>query len=129
MYQTPDMANQGQLLNEVAALIESGKLRTTLKETLSPINAENLRVAHAARVSFEPVVSRLSRYFAEQSWKAEDGGLVCDHFMPERVARLSGREMASDTRTHAHLLEAHLNRTKLRTFCFSSRPLKYRQTS
>jgi NADPH:quinone reductase-like Zn-dependent oxidoreductase len=47
MYQTPDMANQGQLLNEVAALIESGKLRTTLKETLSPSNAENLRVARA----------------------------------------------------------------------------------
>ena len=47
MYQTPDMANQGQLLNEVAALIESGKLRTTLNETLSPINAENLRAAHA----------------------------------------------------------------------------------
>ena len=45
MYQTPDMADQGQLLNEVAALIESGKLRTTLNETLSPINAENLRAA------------------------------------------------------------------------------------
>ena len=47
MYQTLDMANQGQLLNEVAALIDSGKLRTTLNETLSPINAENLRAAHA----------------------------------------------------------------------------------
>ena len=47
MYQTPDIAVQGQLLNEVAALIEAGKLRTTLTETLSPINAENLRAAHA----------------------------------------------------------------------------------
>ena len=34
MHRTPDMANQGQLLNEVAALIETGKLRTTLNETL-----------------------------------------------------------------------------------------------
>jgi zinc-binding alcohol dehydrogenase family protein len=47
MYQTPDIGVQGQLLSEVAALIEAGKLRTTLTETLSPINAENLRAAHA----------------------------------------------------------------------------------
>ncbi len=30
MYQTADMADQGQLLNEVAALVDAGKLRTTL---------------------------------------------------------------------------------------------------
>jgi zinc-binding alcohol dehydrogenase family protein len=47
MYQTPDIAVQGHLLNEVAALIEAAKLHTTLTETLSPINAENLRAAHA----------------------------------------------------------------------------------
>jgi NADPH:quinone reductase-like Zn-dependent oxidoreductase len=47
MYQTPDVAVQGQILNEVAALIEAGELRTTLTETLSPINAENLRTVHA----------------------------------------------------------------------------------
>ena len=46
MYQTLDMANQGQLLNEVAALIDSGR-RSEINETLSPINAENLRAAHA----------------------------------------------------------------------------------
>lgn len=47
MYQTADMAHQGQLLDEVAALVDVSKLRTTLGETLSPINAANLRQAHA----------------------------------------------------------------------------------
>lgn len=47
MYRTPDMAAQGDLLNEVADLIDAKKLRTTLTETLSPINATNLRQAHA----------------------------------------------------------------------------------
>lgn len=47
MYQTADMADQGNLLDEVAALVDAGKLRTTLGETLSPINAANLRQAHA----------------------------------------------------------------------------------
>ncbi len=46
MYQTADMADQGQLLDQVAALVDTGKLRTTLGETLSPINAANLRQAH-----------------------------------------------------------------------------------
>jgi zinc-binding alcohol dehydrogenase family protein len=46
MYRTPDMAAQGQLLNEVAALLDAKKLRTTLTETLTPINAANLRQAH-----------------------------------------------------------------------------------
>ncbi len=46
MYQTADMADQGQLLDQVAALVDAGKLRTTLGETLSPINAANLRQAH-----------------------------------------------------------------------------------
>ena len=47
MYQTADMADQGNLLDEVAALIDAHKLRTTLGQTLSPINAANLRQAHA----------------------------------------------------------------------------------
>jgi zinc-binding alcohol dehydrogenase family protein len=47
MYQTPDMADQGHLLDEVAALVDAGKLRTTLQQTLSPINAANLTQAHA----------------------------------------------------------------------------------
>lgn len=47
MYRTPDMLAQGQLLDEAAALVDAKKLRTTLTETLSPINAANLRQAHA----------------------------------------------------------------------------------
>jgi len=47
MFQTPDMHEQGELLNKIAELIDSGVLRTTLTETLSPINATNLKAAHA----------------------------------------------------------------------------------
>ena len=47
MYQTPDMEQQGVLLNEVADLIDAGKLRATHTETLTPINAANLRAVHA----------------------------------------------------------------------------------
>lgn len=46
-YQTADMIAQHQLLNDVADLIDKGVLRTTLEQTLSPINAANLKRAHA----------------------------------------------------------------------------------
>jgi zinc-binding alcohol dehydrogenase family protein len=46
MFRTPDMSKQGDLLNEVSALVDAKKLRTTLTETLAPINAANLREAH-----------------------------------------------------------------------------------
>lgn len=45
-FQTSDMAAQGELLNELAVLIDSGKIRTTLTETLSPLNAATLREVH-----------------------------------------------------------------------------------
>jgi zinc-binding alcohol dehydrogenase family protein len=45
-FKTPDMIEQHKLLNQVADWLDSGKLRGTLKETLSPINAANLRKAH-----------------------------------------------------------------------------------
>ena len=44
---TPDMIEQHHLLNEVARLVDQGVLRTTLNETLAPINAANLRRVHA----------------------------------------------------------------------------------
>jgi zinc-binding alcohol dehydrogenase family protein len=47
MFQTPDMGEQGLLLDEVAALVEGGTLRTTLTETIAPINGANLRAVHA----------------------------------------------------------------------------------
>ncbi|HEY4417715.1 MAG TPA: zinc-binding alcohol dehydrogenase family protein [Verrucomicrobiae bacterium] len=45
-YETPDMFEQGVLLNEVSQLIEAGKIRSTLRENLGPINAANLKSAH-----------------------------------------------------------------------------------
>lgn len=47
MYETQDMIEQHRLLNEVARLADEGLVRTTVTETLSPINAANLRKAHA----------------------------------------------------------------------------------
>ena len=47
MFQTEDMSQQHELLNELSTLIDEGRLRTTLTETLSPIGAATLREAHA----------------------------------------------------------------------------------
>ena len=47
LFQTADMGEQGKLLNQVADMIDAGKLRSTMTETLSPINAANLKAAHA----------------------------------------------------------------------------------
>ncbi|MBX2806867.1 MAG: zinc-binding alcohol dehydrogenase family protein [Hyphomicrobiales bacterium] len=47
LFQTPDMARQGEILNEVATLLDTGKIRSTATETLGTINAENLMRAHA----------------------------------------------------------------------------------
>jgi zinc-binding alcohol dehydrogenase family protein len=45
-FQTPDMIEQHRLLNKVGDWLDAGRLRGTLKETLSPINGANLRKAH-----------------------------------------------------------------------------------
>ncbi|KNY13323.1 Zn-dependent oxidoreductase [Shinella sp. SUS2] len=47
LLQTSDMIEQHKLLNAVARLVDDGKIRTTLAEVVGPINAENLRKAHA----------------------------------------------------------------------------------
>jgi zinc-binding alcohol dehydrogenase family protein len=47
MWQTPDMAEQGRLLNRVSELVDKGVLRSTQTQTFSPINAENLKKAQA----------------------------------------------------------------------------------
>lgn len=47
MFETPDMIEQHKLLNYVANEIDAGRIRTTLSEVLTPINAENMRAAHA----------------------------------------------------------------------------------
>lgn len=45
-FKTADQAEQGRILERVAALIDAGELRGTRTETLAPINAANLREAH-----------------------------------------------------------------------------------
>ncbi len=47
VFATPDMGEQGALLNEVSRLVDKGVLRTTMTERLSPIDAANLTRAHA----------------------------------------------------------------------------------
>lgn len=47
LFQTADMAEQGKLLDRVARLVESGQLRSTMTEARSPINAAQLKAAHA----------------------------------------------------------------------------------
>lgn len=47
IFGTADMIAQHELLNEVSALVDAGKLRTTLGEHFGRIDAANLRRAHA----------------------------------------------------------------------------------
>jgi zinc-binding alcohol dehydrogenase family protein len=47
MFGTPDMDRQGQLLNEVAALVDAGRIRSTATEVAGKIDAATLRRVHA----------------------------------------------------------------------------------
>ena len=47
IFGTPDMAEQGRLLAEVARLVDAGQIRSTLTQTMAPITAANLMQAHA----------------------------------------------------------------------------------
>lgn len=47
LYETLDMGEQGRIINHLANLADEGRLRSTLSERLSPINAINLKRAHA----------------------------------------------------------------------------------
>lgn len=47
MFETSDMGAQGRLLAEVAGLVDTGVLRTTMTQQLGTINAANLRRGHA----------------------------------------------------------------------------------
>jgi NADPH:quinone reductase len=46
MFTTPDMIEQHRLLTWTAAEIDAGRIKTTLSEVVSPINAANLREVH-----------------------------------------------------------------------------------
>ena len=47
MFETDDMAQQHQLLDDVAQLVDTGVIKTTLGERYGAINAANLKRAHA----------------------------------------------------------------------------------
>lgn len=47
LFETADLDAQGKILEKLSTLIDYGKIRTTVSERLSPINAENLKKAHA----------------------------------------------------------------------------------
>jgi NADPH:quinone reductase len=47
LFHTADMDAQGALLDEVSRLVDAGTLRTTLSDHFGPINAANLKRAHA----------------------------------------------------------------------------------
>lgn len=46
-YGTPDLEEQGRLLNEISRHVDAGTLRTTMMEQIFGINAANLRRVHA----------------------------------------------------------------------------------
>lgn len=47
LFKTPDMTAQRDILNDAAALIDAGQIKSTVTETLGAINAANLKAAHA----------------------------------------------------------------------------------
>lgn len=47
IFDTPDIGAQGELLNQIAQLVDAGVIRSTLTERLSPIDAATLTEAHA----------------------------------------------------------------------------------
>ena len=47
LFDTPDLAEQGKLLNEVAALVEAGRIRSTATDVAGKIDAATLRAVHA----------------------------------------------------------------------------------
>lgn len=48
MFRTDDMARQHEILDEVASLVDAGMLRATAAQDFGPMNAEAMRLAHAA---------------------------------------------------------------------------------
>ena len=51
MHATHDIDAQGRLLTEVAALVDAGKIRTTLSDVVGTISADTLKRAHALQES------------------------------------------------------------------------------
>jgi len=46
MFQTKDMVEQHKLLTRVAVLVDQQRIKTSLTQTFSPINIDNISKAH-----------------------------------------------------------------------------------
>jgi NADPH:quinone reductase len=46
IFDTPDIAEQGKILNQVSRLVDEGVLKSTMTERYTPINAANLKQVH-----------------------------------------------------------------------------------
>ncbi len=66
MYHTDDMIEHHKILTKIAEWVDAQNVGSTLKETLSPINAENVRVAHEKLES-----GRMTGKFVLSGWSAE----------------------------------------------------------
>ena len=58
VHETADIARQGAILDELASLVDDGRVRSTLRTSLGPITAENLRRAHA-EIASETALGKL----------------------------------------------------------------------
>lgn len=59
MYQTDDMASQGEILKQLAELVDIGVTRSTLSDCLGPLNPTNLASAHA-RIAAGHTIGKLA---------------------------------------------------------------------
>ncbi len=46
MFNTPDISRQGEILDEVASLLDDGTITTTLSETLTGLSVATITQAH-----------------------------------------------------------------------------------
>lgn len=67
-FRTPDRGRQGEILDRIATLVDAGQLRTTLRRTLTPIEAATLREAHAQLESGTTIGK-----IALHHWRDSDG--------------------------------------------------------
>lgn len=51
MLKTADIHRQGEILDELASLVDDGKVRSTMTESFGPVTVENLKRAHAKSAS------------------------------------------------------------------------------
>jgi zinc-binding alcohol dehydrogenase family protein len=71
LYRGPSMVEQHHILNAVAALADSGTIHTTVTEVVGPLNAANLKKAHAQLESGRAVGKLVLEGYASAQDRAE----------------------------------------------------------